>query len=165
MGKAWRSINLSKSHRGLVASLVGFERSGDRDLSCAPLWGHCSPFCTLLRLETPLCTLARAQLCPHARVRDTVMQKQLREGNNTAHLGSSLPQRSLTPTHAQKGFEQFWGFTVPTKSTSPTLPVASVTLLQASRCFAKSQNSPADKCCRIQRAAGSHFTAGGTFNC
>lgn len=82
--------------RGLGPSQLLWQGLRGVGTTCAPPWGHCSPFCTLLRLETPLCSLAQAKLCPHACVGDTAVQEQLWEGNNTAHLEWSLP---LTRSH------------------------------------------------------------------
>lgn len=143
MGKAWRNINPSKPHQGLgaiPAPLAGFERSGEHDLTCA---GHCSPSCTQLRLETPPCSPARAQLCPHA-------VSEMQPCKSSSERGTAQPTssqafhkgHSLTPTH--RGARIALGSHSPYKihqSCSPSFPqhllAPNATMVRSSRCFTK----------------------------
>lgn len=139
--RAWRKVNLSKSHQGLVAipiPLTGFERSGDNALTCAS--PHAAPVSrgTLQPLSAPRwdwkhlsARLHKLSFLPTCMYRRHIRAKRHREVNSMSQHGwemepvKSLPQRSLAPTHAQKMLAQLWVFTVPMKSTSHALQVAS----------------------------------------
>lgn len=150
MGKAWRNINPSKPHQGLgaiPAPLAGFERSGDHDLTAA-CWGW----------EPLPAALQGLSLVP-THVSETRPRKSSSE-RGTAQPTSSQASTKVTHSHPRtEGPEQLWGGTAPAKSTSPALQH----LWHQHHCasgqqvFYKTQNSPAEKCCWIQRAAGSHF--------
>lgn len=134
--------------RGLGPSQLLWQGLRGVGTTCAPPWGHCSPFCTLLRLETPLFSLAQAQLFPHTRRRHSRARAAPRGEQHS-------PPRVKPPTQVTRSHPHTEGVwtalgikqslqnpPVPLSQLPPTLSAANATILRASRCFTKPKIVP-----------------------